>query len=142
MKEFDKIKDMLLEEIVKISDDGQLTMDALCVLDKIADLWKDLCQVEMYEENDVNAFLEEYSRESGYSGRSNIMRSYNGNGGSYNNGDSYGDSYRSGRRMSGNGYSRDDGTKQEMVRQLEKLWNEARDEHDRNAIKKVIDSMK
>lgn len=141
MKEFDRVKGLLYEEIQKIGEDGQLTMDALCVLDKLADTLKDLYNIEMFEENDINAFLEDFSRDNGYSGRSSVMRSYM-DGNSYNNGGSYngGNSYRSYRRDGG--YSRDDGMKQDMVKKLEMLWNDARDEHDRNAIKKLIDQMK
>ena len=138
MKEFEHVKDMICEEIYKIGEEGQLTMDALCVLDKLADVLKDLYTCEMYEENDVGKFMEDFSRENGYSGRSRVMSTYydgNSYGNSYGN---YNNNYRGGRR---GGYSRDD-AKKDMIEKAENMWRESQNEQERDTIKRFIDVMK
>lgn len=80
------------------------------------------------------AYEEGYSRDGGYSQRGRMMpsNSYYGNRGGRSYG-GYGGNYsREG------GYSREAGTK-DMVAKLESLWSEVRDEHDKDAIKRMID---
>lgn len=137
MQEFDRIKDMIYDELDEISNRGHLDKESVCLIGELADILKDFGTVEMFEEG-VNVPQDDYSLASGY-GR---------NGGysqrRYDDRWDYGNSYRGnrggyGRRMRG-GYSRDE-AKDHMINKLESLMNEAVDEHDRQAIKKLIDQM-
>ena len=133
MYNFDRIKDMIYREMDGISDEGQLTFDCVQALGEMVDILKDISTVEAMEESNYG-----YSGNDGYSQR----------GRKYYDGNSYGGSYS--RNGSGNGmrssynsgYSRDDGMKRDMVQKLENLWNETRDEHDKDAIKRLLDQMR
>lgn len=136
MQEFDRIKDMIYDELDEISNRGHLDKESVCLLGELADILKDFVTVEMFEEG-INVPQDDYSLASGYSRNGGYSQrryddrwdrgnSYRGSRGGYN------------RRM--RGYSRDD-AKEHMIEKLEYLMNEANDEHDRQAIKNLIDQM-
>ena len=139
MREFDNIKDMVYCEIDEISHQGKLDMNTVKVLGELVDILKDIGSVEMFEEgvqiqDDGYSLSNGYSRNGGYSQRS--MPIY------YNDGSN---SYRGGRGMNNGGYSRrgrgysyDDG-KGYMIEKLNGLMMEATDQHDKDAIQRLID---
>ena len=128
----ENMKDLIYRELDAIANEGQLAYDCLQVVGDLVDILKDFGEIE---EGEMMASNDGYSRDGGYSMRGGRMpRYYDGN--SYGNGAYYN---RNGGR--GNGYNRDDG-KRDMISKLENLWNEARDDHDKEAIKRLIDQMK
>lgn len=139
MQEFDNIKDMVYCEIDEISHQGKLDMNTLKVLGELADLLKDIGQIEMFEEG-INVQDEDYSFATGRNG---------GNGYSqrrmplyYNDGNSYrgGRSMNGGYSRRGRGYSYDD-SKDHMVMKLQELADTAQDQKDREAIQHLIQQM-
>lgn len=146
MYEFDRIKDMIYDELDNISNQGQLNKESVCIIGELVDILKDMGTVEMFE--DGNYFSEDdysinggYSRNGGYSQRGGYSRgnSYEGNGGSYRSGRIYmsGDSRRGGGRSR---YSRED-AKEHMIEKLEHLMNEAQNEKDKQSIQRLIEQM-
>ena len=136
MKEFDRIKDMIYEELDGISHDGKLSKDTVCVIGELVDILKDIGSIEMFEENiyvEDNGTYHTPDERGGYSNR--MPRRY------YDGGYQYGgNSYRyGGTRMRG-GYSREDG-KAHMVEKLNHLMNEAQNDEDREAIRRLIHEM-
>ena len=120
MKEFDRIKDLVYDEIEQISYHNQLDKDSVCVIGELVDILKDIATVEMFEEG-IYVPENEYSLASGGYSRGGNQKYYGGN--SYRNN---GYTRRGGR----SGYSRDD-AKDHMIMKLESLMNDAQDEHDR-----------
>ena len=136
MKEFDRIKDLVYDEIEQISHRNQLDKDSVCVIGELVDILKDIGTVEMFEEG-VYVPEDEYSLASGgdYSQRGGYSsRYYNDRGNNYRGGNGY--SRRGGR----SGYSRDD-AKDHMIMKLENLMNEAQDEQDKQSIRRLIDQI-
>lgn len=134
MYNFDMIKDMVYREIDGIADEDQMTFECVQALGELVDILKDISTVEAMEESSYG-----YSNnDGGYSQRG--RRYYDGNsyGGSYSRNGS-GNSMRS---SYGGGYSRDDGMKRDMIQKLENLWNEARDDKDKDSIKRLLDQMR
>ena len=142
MKEFDKIKDMIYDELDEITRHDQLSKDAVCLIGELVDILKDIGTVEMFEENiyvDDNGWYHN-SGEGGYSQGYMPKRYYDGNsyrGRSMNGGRNYGDGYS---RRGRGGYSRDDG-KDHLVKKLEDLMHEVNDQNDRDAINRLIEQM-
>ena len=131
MKEFDRLKDLVFEEIEELSHRPQLDKESICVIGELVDILKDTYTIEMFEEG-YDVPEDEYR---GYSQRSGYPKYYD-SGNSYR-GRSYGGYSRRVRP----GYSREDG-KAHMVEKLEALMNEAQDENDRMAIKDLINQMR
>lgn len=149
MREFNEIKDMVYDEIENIAHQGTLSKEVVCVLGELVDILKDIGTVEMFEEG-VEIPENEYSLANGnYSrnNRSGYSRNGNSYGGSYDGSYDYGNSYR-GRssynsgysRRGRGGYSRDD-AREHMMSQLHNIMNEAQNEEDRMAVKRLIDQM-
>lgn len=140
MQEFDRIKDLIYDELEELSHVDRLSKEVVCVIGELVDILKDMGTIEMFEDGDY-APDDEYSLANSYARGGSSQRSYS-RGNSYNNGNSY----RGGRggsgysRRGGRGYSRADG-KEHMIEKLEHLMNEAQSEADRVAIKKLIDQM-
>ena len=141
MREFDRIKDMVYNELEEIAGHGQLTKEAVCIIGELVDILKDIGTVEMFEEG-FDVPENEYSLASGYSrtGGYSQRRGYRGSNYTNNN------SYRNGGRMYNygysryGGYSREDG-KEYMMQKLEELMNEAVNEQDRQSIQNLIHQM-
>ena len=136
MKVYDKIKDMLCDELETISKQKELSQGNLEIVDTAIDIIKDIHTIEAMEQ--------EYGHDDGYSqGYYGRMPYYIYDDGMMPTGGSYargrgGNVPRDmrGRYMSDNGYSRD--TKDE----LQQLMNNAQNEHEREAIRRALDSMK
>lgn len=125
MNTFDKIEDMLCEELDQIAIKKELTSNALEVMDKAVDIIKDIRTIEAMEEAGYN--------DDGYSNR---MPDY-----MYNDGMSYARSRgRYAKRDSMGRYSRDSyerGYSREGVKDhLERMMNEAKTEQEREMIRK------
>ena len=136
MKEFDRIKDMIYDELDEVSHRDKLSKETVCIIGELVDILKDIGSIEMFEEG-VSVTEDGYSFDNwnmpnngGYSNR----RSYYNDGSSYEYG---GYSRRSGRR---GGYSRDDG-KKHMIEKLHSIMNEASDQKDKESIQRLIDQM-
>ena len=137
MKEFDRIKDMVYNELDNLSRHEQLNKESVCVIGELVDILKDIGTVEMFEEGfevpENEYSLASYGRNGGYS-----RRRMN----SYDDGNSYrGRYYNSGYYRGGRGgYSRDEG-KEYIVEKLNHLMNEAHNEEDKEAIKGLVHQM-
>lgn len=158
-----KIKDMLMKELKKYEEKGNISMNSLDVIHKMTDTIKNIDKIEMLE--DGGGYSEAmYSRD--YSERGG--RGYSRDGewearGSYDRGSSYegGSSYAnrgqhyvrghysrdeysndgySERRDSRGRYSRDE-SKDMMMRKFDEMLGEAKTPAEREAIKKCIENM-
>lgn len=132
MRELDRLKDMLCDEVKKITTQGELNSTTLAVADTVVDIIKDIMEICEKEER-MN-----YGEEGSYRNYYNNYRmnpSYNGyyeNNNSYNNhNNSYGYD---------NGYSRHTATDQ-MVSKLEMMMQDATSK-DKATIQRCIEELK
>lgn len=128
MKNYDKVKDLVECEIEKIGKMDQLNETALHALDKLVDIRKDIDEIEMNE--GIADYYEDWANGGNSYGRG---RSYRGR--SYRGGNSYG-RYRRGINY-GNSYGGSD----ETMEHLQMAMDSAQSETERDAIRKVIESM-
>lgn len=140
MRVYDKIHDMLCDELEEIAEKKELTTNSLEVLYKGVDILKDISTIKAMEQEYGDH--DGYSRDGGYSnGYWNRMPYY-----MYDDGMTTRDnSYARGRganaprdargRYSNDGYSGD--TKEE----LKQMMNRATNDREREAIRKALDSM-
>ena len=128
MKYIEDLRDMLCEELDKISEKGELTAGSLETIDKLTHSIKSIDTIMAMEEAG-------YSNDMAYTDGGN----YNYSRARGRNRDSMGrysrNSYARGGR-GGRGYSRDD--KEDMIEKLEDMMEEARDSKTKEAIKKAI----
>ena len=126
MKSYEKIKEMLCEELESIAKKGELTAGSLDTVDKLTHAIKSL---------ETIMAMNEYS-EDGYSNRG----SYDGN----MNSNSYARRYtREGgnvRRDSMGRYSRDEAN-DEIINRLNEVMNDAPNEQTKQEIRKLINKM-
>lgn len=121
-----ELRDMLMEELEKCTDKGELSAGSLEIVDKLTHSIKSIDTILAMEEAG-------YSNDDGYS-YDYSNRGYSNRGYSYARGrrnarrDSMG-------RYSRRGYSRD---KDELMEQLHDLEMNTTDEHTKNMIKKFI----
>lgn len=122
MKVFDRIKDMLCDELEEIAKKNELTSSNLDVIYKAVDVIKDLTTVEAMEQ-------EGYSND-GYSGHYPYYHIYD-DGNSYTR-----------KRDSMGRYSRDDGySRDSMKDELRQMMDRAKSDKEREALRKAMDSM-
>ncbi len=148
MKVYDRIKDMLCDELEEIAKKGELTSNNLEVIDKSIDIIKDIATIHAMEEEYPT---EGYSTDGGYSqGYYGRMPYY-----MYDDGMPHDDhSYARGRgsdarrdsmgRYSSDGRSYDysrDGYSGDTKEELQRLMNNAQNDREREAIRKALDSM-
>jgi len=140
MQEFNEVKDMVYDEIDKIVYQGKLNKETLCILGELVDILKDIGTVEMFEEgisvpeDEYSLASGSYNRNNGYSYRNGRMYGYDGG---YRNGRDYGSKYS---RRGRGGYSMED-AHDHMMSQLHSIMNEAQNDEDRQAVKKLIEQM-
>lgn len=159
MKSYERLKDMLCEELEKLAKKGELSAGSLDLAHKLTDTIKNLDKISMLEGEDgyseASDWMGEgrmygmsyargrgrnakrdsmgrYSREGGYSSEG---QSYEG-GQSYAGGPSYAGSQSYARGRSGSRMSYDDG-KEYMVEQIEEIMETA-DPKSREALKRAI----
>lgn len=144
MKVYDRIKDMLCDELEEIAKKNELTSSSLDVIDKSIDIIKDISTIHAMEQ-EYGSSDEGYSRDGGYSGYYRRMPYY-----MYDDGMTHDNSYARGRgtyakRDSMGRYSSDghmyDGYSGDTKEELTRLMNTAQNDREREAIRKALDSM-
>jgi len=141
MKVYDKIEDMLCDELEHIAEQKELTPNALDTLDVSIDILKDI--------KTIKAMDQEYPEDGysqGYYGRMPIYMYDDmgmGQGGnSYARGrGSNAQRDSRGRYMSAGGYSRNDGYSGDTKEELQRLMSTAKNEREREAIRNALDHM-
>lgn len=134
MKVYEQIKDMLCDELEGIAKKKELTAGNLDVLYKAVDIVKDIETIEAMQEGG-------YSGE-GYSGR----MIYDGD--SYARGRRRDSRGRYSRDYSERGYSRDysgeydDGYSRDTKEELRMMMDRAKDEREREALRKALDGIR
>lgn len=128
MKSYEKIKEMLCEELETIAKKGELTAGSLDTVDKLTHAIKSL---------ETIIAMNEYS-EDGYSNRGSYARRYTRDG-SMDGGNSYA-RYGNVRRDSMGRYSRDEAN-EEIINRLHEVMNDATNEQTKQEIRKLINKM-
>lgn len=154
MHKLEELREMLMEELEKCSDKGELSAGSLEVIDKLAHAIKSIDTIMAMEEGGYsNEYSNEYSnaRGRGRNARRDSMGRYSRGGGSYRGG-SYDGSYddmsyeynggsnaRGGGRggYSRRGYSRDD-AKMELAKELREIAMDTEDSEVKQMIHKWI----
>lgn len=153
IKHMDEGKSTLGREIEKILKAGDISISTLEKLHKLSDTYKNLCKIEMLEEESDGGYSEArggkggpymhgssydddmmYSerRGRGRNAKRDSMGRYSSDGGSYEGGSSY-------ERGGQSGYSRDEATDW-MMRELGSMMEDA-DPKQREALKKCMREM-
>lgn len=149
MKSYERLKEMLCEELEKLAKKGELSAGSLDLAHKLTDTIKNLDKIEMLEGEDgyseASDWMGEgrmygmsYARGRGRNAKRDSMGRYSREGGySSEDGQSYasGQSYARGGR-GGNRMSYDDG-KEYMVEQIEEIMETA-DPKSREVLKRAI----
>ncbi len=141
MHEFYELKEMLMDEVKKISKKGELNATSLETIDKLLNSIKNTCKIIMYDEYSDEG---DYSRESGMSYRGG--NSYARGRGRNAKRDSMGRYAREGGYSNEGGYSRRgysyaDGDQEEKIEMLREMMNEVSSEEERRAINSIIRRM-
>ena len=141
MHDMEKLREMLCDELEKVTEKGELTAGSLDIVDKLTHSIKSIDTIMAMEDGG-------YSSEGGYSGRS-YQRGGN-RGGSSHRSYNRGSSYQRGRgsnarrdsmgRYSSDGYSWDDG-KEDLIEQMRDLAEDAQDSKTKQEIEKLISKM-
>ena len=134
-----ELREMLSDELNKITKTGDITPTKLDLVDKLTHSIKSIdtiCAMEEYSDDDDYSYGDGYSnaRGRGRNAKRDSMGRYARDGGASYNSYRGGNSYR-------RGYSRDDGAREEAMQKLHDLMNETSDNHVRNAIQKAIEEM-
>ena len=143
MQKMEELREMLCEELEKITKKGELSAGSLDVVDKLTHSIKSIDTIMAMEDSG-------YSNESGYSyargrgrnTRRDSMGRYSSRGGSYEGGSYEGGSYEDGSYARGGrggnrGYSRHD-AKEELAMDLKELKREAKDQETERMIDRWI----
>lgn len=139
-----ELREMLNEELTKISKSGDLTASKLDLVDKLTHSIKSIDTIVAMQEYDDD--YDDYSYNDGYSNargrRGNVKRDSMGRyaregGSSYRGGMSYRDRGYSRRDR----YSREDGAKEEAMQKLTELMNDTSDNNVRMAIQRAMEEM-
>lgn len=136
MKLYEKIKEMLCEELETIAKKGELTAGSLDTVDKLTHAIKSIeTIIAMNEYNDDG-----YSNRGSYESRngSSNARRYTRDG-SMDGGNSYA-RYGNVRRDSMGRYSRDEAN-EEIISRLHEVMEEAQNEQTKQEIRKLINKM-
>ena len=135
MKHLEELKEVVKRELEKFGKQGDISVSNLEKIHKLSDLYKNLCKIEMLEEDggysetymgDGMMYGNSYARGRRYAKRDSMGR-YSKDGG-YSEDDDYSE-----RRM-GRGYSRDEAT-DHLMRQLGNMMEDA-DPKQRETLKK------
>lgn len=136
MKSYEKIKEMLCEELENIAKKGELTAGSLDTVDKLTHAIKSIeTIIAMNEYNEYG-----YSNRGSYESRngSSCARRYTRDG-SMDGGNSYA-RYGNVRRDSMGRYSRDEAN-DEIISRLHEVMNDAPNEQTKQEIRKLINKM-
>lgn len=126
-KTFDKLRDMIGSEMEQITSRGEFDENSLACTYKMVDILKDLGEIEMNDGGYSQRYMPQYP-----------MNSYGMGGNSYRNNNTMyrGNSYRNSYNGMG-GYSRTGDT----MDKLHQMMNEAQTEHERETIRRVMETM-
>ena len=124
MKHLEELKEVVKRELEKFGKQGDISVSSLDKIHKLSDLYKNLCKIEMLEEESEGGYSEARGRR--YAKRDSMGR-YSRDGG-YSEDDEYSE-----RRM-GRGYSKDEAT-DHLMRQLGNMMEDA-DPKQRETLKK------
>ena len=148
MKHLEELKEVVKRELEKFGKQGDISVSNLDKIHKLSDLYKNLCKIEMLEEeggyseargggggtyihgssyDDDMMYSERRGR--GRNAKRDSMGRYSSDGGSYEGGSSY-------ERGGQGGYSRDEATDW-MMRELGSMMEDA-DPKQREALKKCM----
>lgn len=158
MHELMRIKEMVCEEAIKLTERGVNSRD-LEPLYYMIEIMKGVLKIAVLEEELEGGYSQRrggssrdgggYSQDGGYSGERysrnysmegggySSRRGYSGDGGSYDSGDSYA---RRGEHYVRGHYSRDDGM-EHMKRELDRVAEEAQDPKVKEAIRRIAKQM-
>lgn len=138
-----KIKDMLMRELKKYEEKGELSAGSLEVIHKLTDTIKNIDKIEMLEDSGYSE-----ADGMGYGGMARRGSSYEGGGRYGRRGYSREDSYEGGGSYANRGkhyvrghYSRDDG-REYMMEQLEEMMDSAEGGKEREAIRRCMEELK
>ncbi len=131
MHYLEKIKEKLCKELERLSGEEKLTAGSIEYIHKLSDTIKNIDKIMMLEDDGYSQGNGDWEARGTYGGG----RMHHEN--SYNDG---GNSYRGRRRDSMGRYSRDDG-KEQMVRELREMMEDARTEKEREAIRRCINQI-
>ena len=142
MRALTELKEMLEDDVKKITKKGDISPDELNNVYKAIDIIKDIETIKAMRDSG-------YSQEGSYGSYNNMSngRSYNSYDGSYNSYNSYA---RRGRDGDGDGrYSENRGSyeysrhenREQMIQKLEMMMQNAQNEEQRKAIKRCIDEL-
>lgn len=132
MHEMYKLKDMLCEELEKITKKGELSAGSLDAVDKLTHSIKSIDTIiamDEYSEDDGMSYEGSYAR-GGRGGNSNARSQRRDSMGRYSRNNSYRSSY-------GGGYSREE-EMDNLKMELQGLLEEAESEEERKMIRKWI----
>lgn len=154
MKHLEELKEVVKRELEKFGKQGDISVSSLDKIHKLSDLYKNLCKIEMLEEEAEGGYSEArggrgrgrssydggssydddmmYSerRGRGRNAKRDSMGRYSSEGGSYEGGSSY-------ERGGQGGYSRDEATDW-MMRELGSMMSETDDPKQRETLKKCM----
>ena len=138
MHELHELKSMLMDEVTKIANKGELTAGSLETVDKLLNSIKNACKIIMYDEyekdgysyadSDMDMHNYSYARGRGRNAQRDSMGRYSSDGG-YSN--------RMYSRRGGYSYA----DKNEKVEMLREMMNEAGTDDERRALQKIIRRM-
>lgn len=158
MHDFYELKEMLMEEVKKITKKGELNATSLETIDKLLNSIKNTCKIIMYDEysEDEGDYSQDggmsyrsgnsYARGRGRNARRDSMGRYSREGGCSNEGGYSNDGGYSSARGGRGGYSRRDysyadGEKEEKIAMLREMMNEVGSEEERRTITNIIRRM-
>lgn len=141
MRTYDKIKDILCNELDEIAKKNELTSNNLEVIYKASDILKDLTSVEAMEREYSNGYSQDGGYSNGYYERFPYYM-YEGDGNSYTRGrgtyanrDSMGRYSRDAHEYQNEGYSRD------ATSELQRMMENAKNDKEREALRQALSSM-
>lgn len=141
MRTYDKIKDMLCNELDEIAKKNELTSNNLEIIYKASDILKDLASIEAMEQEYPSGYSKDGGYSNGYYERYPYYI-YDGDGNSYARGrgmnarrDSMGRYSRDSHEYSNEGYSRD------ATSELQRMMENVKSEKEREALRQAISTM-
>jgi hypothetical protein len=136
MKALNTLRDMICEEMDRITEGGRMSPSSMEYAHKLTDTLKNIYKIEMLEEGDFSRADGDMSRGYSHNGGPSY-RGYSRDGG-YSNDSGY--SQRRGHMVRAH-YSRDD-AKTHMMGKMEELMDSAENDEQRDAINRCMHELK
>lgn len=145
---YNKLLDILEDEIGKIVKDGEVTPTSLCNLDTLVDIVKDIHEISNMSSDSGYSGYRGRMYDDGYSGRNNYGEGRN-NMGNYNRNNSYDsryydDGYGNDRyvRYEGDMHYSGEGNKMHMISLMEEAMDNATTKEEREKIMQMVKELK